>query len=122
MIMMQTTRNITAKSLHQRIDAQSWPKELRELGFAFNEMLNRIEAAFENLTQFSADLAHELRTPVNNMLGETEIALSHNPDNEEYCRVLESNIEELQRISKIIENILFLAHAENPQLDLKSRN
>jgi two-component system heavy metal sensor histidine kinase CusS len=117
--LLQTTKNITAQSLHQRIDVQSWPKELRELGQAFNAMLNRIETAFENMTQFSADLAHELRTPVNNMLGVTEIALSHHQHNPEYRSLLESNIEELQRISKIIENILFLAHTENPQLDLK---
>jgi two-component system heavy metal sensor histidine kinase CusS len=119
--LMQTTKRITSKSLHQRIDARLWPKELRELGLSFNDMLNRIEQAFEHLTQFSADLAHELRTPVNNMLGMTELALAHHGDNAEISSVLESNLEELQRITKIIENILFLAHAENPQLDLKTQ-
>jgi two-component system, OmpR family, heavy metal sensor histidine kinase CusS len=118
----KTTKKITVKSLHQRIDAQSWPKELRKLGGAFNGMLNRIENAFSNLTQFSADLAHELRTPINNMLGETEIALSNNQDNKELAPLLISNIEELHRLSKIIENILFLAHAENPQLELKKQD
>jgi two-component system heavy metal sensor histidine kinase CusS len=119
--LLLTTKKITSKSLHQRIDARLWPTELRELGLAFNDMLNRIEQAFEHLTQLSADLAHELRTPVNNMLGVTELALAHHSDNDKISAVLESNLEELQRITKIIENILFLAHAENPQLDLKKQ-
>ena len=117
-----TTKKITAKSLHQRIDSRSWPKELRKLGRAFNNMLDRIENAFSNLTQFSADLAHELRTPINNMLGETELALSNNLDNKELAPLLVSNIEELHRLSKIIENLLFLAHTENPQLELKKQD
>jgi two-component system heavy metal sensor histidine kinase CusS len=114
-----TTKKITATSLNQRIATKSWPKELRKLGLAFNQMLDRIEVAFSHLTQFSDDLAHELRTPVNNLMGQTEIALTSQSLPEEYAQVLESNLEELQRISQIIENILFLARAENPQLDLK---
>jgi two-component system heavy metal sensor histidine kinase CusS len=114
-----TTKTITATSLHQRIATKSWPKELRKLGLAFNQMLDRIEISFSHLTQFSDDLAHELRTPVNNLMGQTEITLTSQSLPEEYAQVLESNLEELQRISQIIENILFLARAENPQLDLK---
>jgi two-component system heavy metal sensor histidine kinase CusS len=114
-----STRKITASSLYQRIATTSWPKELRTLGLAFNQMLDRIEISFAQLTQFSDDLAHELRTPVNNLMGQTEIALTNQALPEEYAQVLESNLEELQRISQIIENILFLARAEHPQLDLK---
>ncbi len=115
----EATKAITATSLHQRIDTESWPKELRQLGRAFNQMLDRIEVAFSHLTQFSDDLAHELRTPVNILMGQTELALTQESSPEEYAQLLESNLEELQRISHIIENILFLARAENPQIDLK---
>lgn len=117
-----TTKTVTASSLHQRLDPESWPKELKTLGMAFNQMLDRIETSFSYLTQFSADLAHELRTPVNNLMGETEIALSQHYTHEEHCRVLESNLEELQRISQIIENLLFLARAENPELHIKKES
>lgn len=117
--LIDATKKITATSLHRRIAAKSWPTELRKLGKEFNEMLDRIESSFSHLTQFSDDLAHELRTPVNNLMGEMEIALSHHYTIAEYRQVLESNLEELHRISQIIENLLFLARTENPQLDLK---
>ena len=115
----EATTKITASSLHQRIDPKSWPKELNKLGMAFNQMLERLETAVLHLTQFAGDLAHELRTPVNNLMGETEIALAKAHSSEEYRQVLESNLEELQRIAHIIENLLFLARAENPKLALK---
>lgn len=114
-----TTKKITANSLYRRIDPEFWPKELKMLGMAFNQMLDRIETSFAYLTQFSADLAHELRTPVNNLMGETELALSRECTVEEYQQVFVSNLEELQRISQIIENLLFLARADNPQLDIQ---
>lgn len=118
----EATTNITATSLHQRIDPKSWPKELYKLGKAFNQMLERMETAFLHLTQFSGDLAHELRTPINNLMGETEIALSRAGSIDEYRQVLESNLEELQRVSKIIENLLFLARAENPKMEINKEN
>ncbi len=117
----EATTNITATSLHQRIDPKSWPKELHKLGIAFNQMLERIETAVMHLTQFAGDLAHELRTPINNLMGETEIVLSQSATNMEYRQVLESNLEELQRIAHIIENLLFLARAENPKLALEKK-
>ena len=112
-------KKVTSSSLHKRINPKDWPFELRNLGLAFNQMLDRLEEAFLRLTQFSSDLAHELRTPVNNLLGEIEIALSHTPSQGEYKEVLESNIEEVRRISHIIENLLFLARTENPKIDIK---
>jgi two-component system heavy metal sensor histidine kinase CusS len=118
----EITTQITATSLHQRINPKFWPKELNNLGLAFNQMLERIETAVLHLTQFAGDLAHELRTPINNLMGETEIALSSVRSVAEYERVLESNLEELQRISQLIENILFLAHTENPKLALKKES
>jgi two-component system, OmpR family, heavy metal sensor histidine kinase CusS len=111
----ETAKEITISSLHRRIDPKHWPKELRELGTAFNQMLDRIQASYLRLNQFSADLAHELRTPIGNLIGETEVSLSYSHNVDEYRNVLESNLEELHRISQLIENILFLARAENPE-------
>lgn len=115
----ETVRTITAKSLNQRIDPKSLPIELAKLGIAFNQMLDRIENSFTRLKQFSSDLAHELRIPVNNLIGQTEIVLTTNQSLPEYKQILESNLEEFNRISHLIENILFLAKAENPHLNLE---
>lgn len=117
-LLTQKVQMITATSLHERIDPKLWPRELGGLVDAFNQMLDRIEASFLRLTQFSSDLSHEMRTPITNMIGQTEISLSYAHNVEEYRGVLESNLEELHRIASLIENILFLARAENPQLDL----
>lgn len=114
----ETTKKITATSLDQQIDPESWPSELKTLAIAFNQMLQRIEASFSRLMQFSADLAHELRTPVNNLMGETEISLSRKCSVEEYQQLLGSNLEELHRISQIIDNLLFLARTENLKVDI----
>lgn len=115
----QTTKRITANDLQQRIDSKFWPKELNELGTAYNQMLDRIEFSITKLVQFSDDLAHELRTPINNLMGEAEIVLSRSASAEEYKTTISSILEELNRIYQIIENILFLARAENPQIDLQ---
>lgn len=118
-VLTDTVKKITATSLHQRIDPKSLPKELNPLGVAFNQMLDRIESSFVRLKQFSSDLAHELRIPINNMIGETEITLSRNHSINEYQQVLMSNLEEYHRVSQLIENILFLSRAENPQLEIQ---
>lgn len=115
----QTTKKMTTNILQQRIDPEHWPRELNELGIAYNQMLDRIEFSFSKLIQFSDDLAHELRTPINNLMGEAEIALSHLSTPEEYQQLIGSILEELNRIFQIIENILFLARAENPEIDLQ---
>lgn len=115
----EKTKKITGSSLQQRIDPELWPKELKELGKAYNQMLDRIEFSINRLKQFSDDLAHELRTPINNLMGEAEVALSHVTTEEEYRNVIGSSLEELNRIYKIIENLLFLARAENPKLALE---
>ena len=108
-------QRITATQLHERIVSAPWPKELMALATAFDEMLDRIEDAFTRLSQFSADLAHELRTPINNLMGESGVALSRARTPEEYQQVLESSLEEYGRLSQIIDNLLFLARAESPQ-------
>lgn len=114
----ETTEKITANALQQRINPESWPTELSTLGNAYNKMLERIEQSIKKLTRLSADLAHELRTPISIILGESEIMLSKNATPQDYKFLVESNLEELHHINLLIENILFLAQAENPQLTL----
>ncbi|MBA2654953.1 MAG: heavy metal sensor histidine kinase [Gammaproteobacteria bacterium] len=94
------------------------PKELLKLVSALNNMLQRIENAFKRLSLFSKELAHELRTPINNLMGEAEITLSRPRPANEYEEVIASSIEEYHRISRMIENILFLARTENPSIKL----
>jgi two-component system, OmpR family, heavy metal sensor histidine kinase CusS len=68
--------SISAKSLQERIPADDVPPELRQMAVAFNDMLNRLEKAFARLSNFSADIAHELRTPVTNLMTHTEVVLT----------------------------------------------
>jgi two-component system, OmpR family, heavy metal sensor histidine kinase CusS len=115
----RTARGITASELHQRIGPERWPGEFAELAAALDGMLGRLEDAFKRLSQFSADLAHELRTPINNLVGETEVALSRARTPQEYHQVLESNLEEYGRLSQMIKNMLFLARAEGGGCDVE---
>lgn len=118
-LLAETVEKITASSLSKRIDPDDWPIELQGLSYTFNKMLNRLENAFDRLKQFSSDLAHELRTPITNLIGETEMMLSHDHPVSAYQKLMESNLEELHRIASLIENILFLARSENPQIEFK---
>jgi two-component system heavy metal sensor histidine kinase CusS len=98
--------------LHERIPPNGWPRELRPLALAFDEMFDRLEDSFTRLSQFSADLAHELRTPIANIRGEGEVALTRARTPEEYREVIESSVGECERLSGIVDNLLFLARAE----------
>jgi len=109
------TKKITSSHLDERINAEKWPREIRSLATEFNEMLARLEGAFNRLSQFSADLAHELRTPINNLMGEAEVSLSRKRNTDEYRQVLESSLEEYGRLSRMIDRLLFLAHTENAE-------
>lgn len=111
----EATRRIKATQLHERIGSAGWPRELSLLAVSFDQMLDRLEESFSRLSQFSADLAHELRTPINNLVGEAEVALSKEREPEEYRRILESSLEEFGRLSRMVDNLLFLARAENPE-------
>lgn len=115
----KTARRITIEQLHERLDPASWPSEITVLAKSFNKMLDRIESSFKRLSQFSADLAHELRTPINNLMGEAEIALSRARTAEEYRHVIESSIEEYTRLSHMIENLLFIARSDNAKTVLQ---
>jgi two-component system heavy metal sensor histidine kinase CusS len=110
--MTQSLMRIGPKRLHERIPPEGWPRELRPLAVAFDEMLDRLEDSFTRLSQFSADLAHELRTPIANIRGEGEVALTRIRTPDEYREVIESSLGECERLSGIVENLLFLARAE----------
>ena len=108
----QTTERVSANHLHDRIVARGWPIELTALARSFDHMLDRLQDSFTRLSQFSADLAHELRTPINNLRGEAGVALSKARTADEYRRTLESSLEEYARLTRLIDNMLFLARAE----------
>ncbi|HLE19251.1 MAG TPA: heavy metal sensor histidine kinase, partial [Syntrophales bacterium] len=112
---------ITAARLNERINPEKWPKELTVLAAAFDSMLSRLEDSFGRLSRFSADAAHEIRTPINNLRGETEVALSRARSAEDYRQVLESNLEELEKLSRMIESLLFLARTEKQDIILEKK-
>jgi two-component system heavy metal sensor histidine kinase CusS len=104
---------ISAGQLAERLPEQRVPPELAELVSAFNAMLGRLEASFQRLSDFSADLAHELRTPIHTLRMQTEVSLSKSRDSTAYRELLASNLEEYDRLSRIIADMLFLAKAEH---------
>ncbi|WP_420994142.1 heavy metal sensor histidine kinase [Cupriavidus sp. 30B13] len=110
---------ISPASLAVRLDEAGAPAELHALVRAFNAMLDRLGEGYERLSQFSADLAHEIRTPVGALIGQTQVALSQPRRPEEYQELLESNLEELSRLGNIAENILFLAQADHDRLTIE---
>jgi two-component system heavy metal sensor histidine kinase CusS len=117
--MADTARHISSKNLRERILAEGYPFELASLASTFNQMLDRLEDSFERISRFSADIAHDLRTPVNNIRGEAEVALARARSAEEYRDVIESCLEEAVRLSDLIGDLLFLARAESPLTDLR---
>ena len=107
---------ITANRLHTRLPVEAIPLELGDLASTLNEMLSRLEESFQRLSDFSSDLAHELRTPVSNLLTQTQVTLSRARSADEYRDILASNAEEFERLSRMIADMLFLAKAENKQI------
>ena len=104
---------MSARSLQERIPLEPVPWELQQLVLSFNAMLARLEDAFVRLSNFSADIAHELRTPVSNLMTHTEVVLSKKRDINAYEENLYSNLEDLKRMSRMIDDMLFLAKADN---------
>ena len=110
-----TARRITASQLEKRLDLRNAPIELKELLESFNSMLGHLQESFQRLSEFSADIAHELRTPLTNMLGKTQVALLHARDARHYREALESNVEDIERLSALIADMLFLVRTEHPE-------
>ncbi len=117
--MADSAKKISAEHLYQRVLQKDWPNELKDLAAAFDDMLGRLEKSFAQISQFSADLAHELRTPINNLMGQTEVLLTKARPLEEFKQVAESNLEEYRKLSRLIDDMLFLARAENASGPLK---
>jgi two-component system, OmpR family, heavy metal sensor histidine kinase CusS len=109
---------VGSSTLHKRVDNAAFPADLSSLATTFNAMLQRLEDAFGRLSQFSADIAHELRTPVHNIRGMVELALAPGRGADEARALLVPCLEECQRVSRLIDNLLFIARAEQPQTQI----
>ncbi|WP_113622679.1 heavy metal sensor histidine kinase [Escherichia albertii] len=106
------TENINYNDISEPVETSSLPGELKPLGQALNKMHQALVKDFERLSQFADDLAHELRTPINALLGQNQVTLSQTRSLSEYQKTIAGNIEELENISRLTENILFLARAQ----------
>ncbi len=111
--MANVAKGISVSHLSDRLSQETVPTELVNLAIAFNEMLARLEDSFHRLSDFSSDLAHELRTPISNLMTQTQVAVSKERSADEYREVLYSNLEEYERLARMIADMLFLAKADN---------
>ena len=118
--MAKLSENISANNLSNRLDLSNVPIELTPLATAFNDMLNRLEVSVDKLSAFSSDLAHEIRTPINNLMMQTQVCLTKQRSVEEYQDVLFSNLEEYEHLAKMISDMLFLAKSDH-NLALKNK-
>jgi two-component system, OmpR family, heavy metal sensor histidine kinase CusS len=110
---------VTAHRLGDRLKLKDAPHELHGLADSINRMLERLEESFAALEQFSADIAHELRTPLNNLLLQTQVTLSRPREAAEYQETLHNNLEELERLQRMVADMLFLARAERGMIELR---
>lgn len=109
-------KNITSENLDARLEPSRVPVELEQLVISFNHMIEKIEDVFTRQANFSADIAHEIRTPITNLVTQTEIALSQNRTPKELEDILYSSLEEYNRMTRMVSDMLFLAQADNNQL------
>ncbi len=114
----KTVRQTRSTNLTSRVAVEDMPSEVHELATTFNEMLDRLGDSFVRLSQFSSDIAHELRTPVNNLRGEIDLALSKRRTPDEYADLLGSLSEECEQLTRLIDSLLFLARAEQPAMQI----
>jgi two-component system heavy metal sensor histidine kinase CusS len=116
--MEQAVGDVRVPQLAERLGARAWPRELAPLALAFDKMMDRLVESFTRLSQFSADLAHELRTPIANLRGEAEVALTKERTADEYRHVLESSMEEYERLTEMTSKLLFLARTEAEEAEV----
>ena len=121
-ILSRHAQNISPQNLSARLPNTNLPDELSGLVLSFNGALERLEESYNKLSTFSSDVAHELRTPLGNLIGQTEVALSRPRTKEELEEVMHSNLEELERLRTIINEMLFLSRADHGEIatNLKS--
>lgn len=114
--LIKIIESLNSKSLNYRIPVSMVSPKYISLIKAFNNMLSRMEFVFQRQSNFTADIAHEMRTPITNLTTQTQIALNNARTTNEYKEVLYSHLEEFERLSQIITDMLFLAHADNKLL------
>ena len=105
-------QKLAPPKLSGRLQLSPLPPELSQFVNSFNATLDRVELAYSRLESFNADVAHELRSPLTNLIGQTQVALTRGRSAEHYFEVLQSNLEELERLRSIINDMLFLASAD----------
>lgn len=110
---------LTAHRLGTPLRSEDAPAEVRGLVASINRMLERLKASFHTLEEFSADIAHELRTPLSNMMLQTQVTLSRPRSVEEYQEALHSNLQELEHLQRMVADMLFLARADRGMVALK---
>ncbi len=118
----QTARMITSQNLNQRIQTLKVKDEISRLIDTFNEMISRLDHSFRQIKQFTTDASHELKTPLTILKGEVEVALRKRRDAHEYERILESNLEEINRMTKIVEDLLLLSKADIGEIRLNKED
>ncbi len=116
------TSSIGSTNLAYRLPLDGLPLELSHLGVQFNNMLSRLQRAYDGLRHYADDVAHELRTPLNKMLLGSEIALRKARTVEEYREAIESNVEECESLSRLVRGLLFVARAENTQATIERQD
>ena len=109
---------ISSSNLDERIDVSGRRDELGRLAETFNAMINRLKDAFQRINQFSIDVSHELKTPLTILKGETEVALRKERGNEDYKKLLMSHLEEVDRMTRIIDDLLLLSKADTKEITM----
>ncbi|MGZ3749160.1 MAG: histidine kinase dimerization/phospho-acceptor domain-containing protein, partial [Pseudobdellovibrionaceae bacterium] len=112
----QTARMITSQNLNQRINPPRVKDEISRLIETFNEMITRLDQSFRQIKQFRSDASHELKTPLTILKGEVEVMLRKERTSQEYQQTLKSNLEEINRMSQIVEDLLLLSRADTGEI------
>jgi len=118
----QTARMITSQNLNQRIHPPKVKDEISRLIETFNEMISRLDQSFRQMKQFSSDASHELKTPLTILKGEVEVMLRKERTSQEYEQTLRSNLEEINRMSQIVEDLLNLSKADTGEIRLNKED
>ena len=117
----QAAQRITEGDLTQRLAVPKTHDEIGRLATTFNAMIGKLEASFKQVRQFTSDASHELRTPLTVLKGEAELALRRPRAADDYRAVLESGLEEIDRMSRIVDELLFLSRADLGEIKMESK-
>lgn len=120
-LIAHAAQQVTASHLDTRISASAWPAELTALAREFDRMLDRLEDSFRRLNQCTGDLAHALRNPINNLRGEAEVVLQRARTPHEYQQAVASSLEEYDRLTRLIDGLLFIARADDARQAVERR-